>query len=88
MSKDLRSGFKCFKKLVKDREVVVCRADKDGKRLALYFKGYNLIMERKLANQFPKLIHIDLTIVGLHNGLKHVENKCNNISKHCLELIY
>ena len=44
MSQELRSRFKYLKKLVKDRKIVICLADKDGKLLALDFKDYNLIM--------------------------------------------
>ena len=47
MSQDLRCSFKYLKKLVKDRKIVICRADKDRKLLLLDFKDYNLIMEKE-----------------------------------------
>ena len=52
MSQDLRSSFKYLKKLVKDRKIVLCRADKDGNLSVLDFKDYNLIMEKEFTNQF------------------------------------
>ena len=63
MSQDLKSSFKYLKKLVKDRKIVICRADIDGKLLVLDFKDYNLIIEREFANQFQELTHVDLTTV-------------------------
>ena len=75
MSQDLRSSFKYLKKLIKDRKVVICRADKDGKLLFLDFKDYNLIMEREFANQFQELTHVDLTTV--HHELQQIKDKCD-----------
>ena len=79
MSQDLRSSFKHLKKLVKNRKIVNCRADKDGKLLVLDFKGYNLIMEREFANQFQELTHVDLTTI--HHDLQQIKDKCNNFLK-------
>ena len=61
MSQDLRSSFKYRKKLVKNRKIVICRANKHGKLLVLDFKDYNLNMERELTNQIQELTHVDLT---------------------------
>ena len=79
MSQDLRSSFKYLKKLVKDRKIVICRADKDGKLLVLDFKDCNLIMEREFANQFQELTHVDLTTV--HYELQQIKDKCDNFLK-------
>ena len=79
MSQDLRTSFKYLKKLVKNRKIVICRADKDGKRLVLDFKDYNLIMEREFANQFQELTHVDLTSV--HHELQQIKDKCDNFLK-------
>ena len=46
----LRSSFKYLNELVKDKKILICRADKDGKFLVLDFKDCNLIMEREFAN--------------------------------------
>ena len=78
MSQDPRS-FKYLKELAKDRKIVICCADKNGKLLVLHFKEYCLIMERKFANQFQKLRHVDLTRV--HNKLQHLEDKSDNFLK-------
>ena len=79
MSQDLRSSFKYLKKLVKDRKIVICRADKDGKLLVLDFKDYNLIMDREFANQFQELTRVDLTTV--HHELQQIKDKCDNFWK-------
>ena len=52
MSQYLRSSFKYLKKLFKDRKIVICRVDKDGKLLVITFKDYNLIMEKNLRSNF------------------------------------
>ena len=52
MSQDLRSNFKYLKKLVKDRKIVICHADKDGNLLVLDFKDYNLIWKENLRINF------------------------------------
>ena len=79
MSQDQRSNFKYLKKLVKNRTIVICRADKNGKLLVLYFKDYNLIMEKEFANQFQELTHVDLTTV--HHELQQIKDKCDNFLK-------
>ena len=79
MSQDQGSSFKYLKKLVKDRKIVICRADKDGKLIVVDFKDYNLIMKREFANQFQELTHVDLTIVD--NELQHIKDKCDNFLK-------
>ena len=73
MNQYLRSSFKYLKKLVKDRKIVICCADKDGKLLVLDFKDYNLIMEREFATQFQELIHVDLTT--LNHELQQIKDK-------------
>ena len=79
MSQDLRSSYKYLKKLVKERKIVICRADKDGKLLVLDFKDYNLIMEREFANQFQELAHVDL--IAANHELQQIKDKCDNFLK-------
>ena len=79
MSQDLRSSFEYLKKLIKNRKIVICRQDKDGKLLVLDFKDYNLIMEREFVNQFQELTQVDSTIV--HYVLQQLKDKCDNFLK-------
>ena len=79
MSQDIKSNFEYLKKLVKDRKIFICHADKGGKLLVLDFKDYNLIMDREFGNQFQELTHVDLTTV--HHELQQIKDKFDNFLK-------
>ena len=55
--------------LVRNRKIVVCRSDKDGKIVILNYNDYNKIMEQELS-KFNIIEHLNV-----NNITKHFENK-------------
>ena len=54
LTSDLQFSLAKLKKLVDDRHIIICRADKDGKIIILNYADYDTIMKREFA-PFAKL---------------------------------
>ena len=45
---DLRNSLKSWKELVRQKKVVICRSDKDGKIIIINHSDYNKLIEKDL----------------------------------------
>ena len=80
------SALHSLRKLVNNNEIVICKADKDGKIVIVNFGDYNFIMEREL-NKFKKIEQLTTDNIKKHlNSVIHTAEK-NIIDLHKLGVI-
>ena len=80
------SALHSLRKLVNNNEIVICKADKDGKIVIVNFGDYNCIMEREL-NKFKKIEQLTTDNIKKHlNSVIHTAEK-NIIDLHKLGVI-
>ena len=77
LTSDLRFSLAKLKKLVYDRHIIICRADKDGKIIILNYADYDTIMKREFA-PFAKL---DIPNNDIEQHLKQITDYCKAILK-------
>ena len=75
LSKEQRKSFSKLAKLKEERNIVICREDKDAKIVILNYDDYDAIMTREL-QQFEKL---DVSVDGSDTYLEKVRKDCNEL---------
>ena len=79
LSKELQQSLTKLKKLVNDRKLVICKADKDGKIILLNYEDYDNIMVKQL-DKFERME------VGNHNQyFTKIRTKCEEKVKRIFE---
>ena len=73
--------------LVRDKKIVVCRADKGGKVIVVNYKDYNQIMKNELQQSFTYIS--SLTTDNIRKHLNNIRSKADNqmIERHKIGII-
>jgi len=77
---DLRKALADLSNLVNNKNIVICKSDKDGKIIIVDFKDYNQIMRREMSN-FDKLSNCNTTNIN-----KYLDNIRTTTEKSIINL--
>ena len=74
LSNEQRKSLSQLSKLTEEKQIVICRVDKDGKIVILNYEDYNTIMTKEL-QQFEKWMCLQRDVMlTLKNGKKIATN--------------
>nr|CAB3263300.1 uncharacterized protein LOC108950347 [Phallusia mammillata] len=73
LSVDLRKSLHKLYTMVRDKKIVICRSDKDGKIIIINYSDYDKIMKRELA----QFVELDMTPERLGQHLDKVRKTCD-----------